>query len=59
MTRLEAGIERRRHRAGRAANDAEATTVTPHPASRSGRDDELQGALRDALDALQKLDARG
>lgn len=58
VERLEAGLARRRNGAARAANDAEtvASKVTPHPTTRAGRDRELQGALRDALDALHKLD---
>lgn len=58
IERLEAGIARRRRRA-ESANDRaqQPANVAPHPVADPARDGELQGALREALDALHKLNA--
>ncbi|MBC2778421.1 hypothetical protein [Parasphingopyxis marina] len=67
VTRLEAGLERRRAHKGGTAQAASQTespatspatsNVTPHPVAEPGNDREA--ALREALDALQKLTAKG
>jgi hypothetical protein len=55
VARLEAGLERRR---ARKAETAEAAgNVTPHPVAEPGN--HRDAALREALDALQKLTAEG
>jgi hypothetical protein len=59
VTRLEAGLVRRRaHKAGTTQAESRAeSNVTPHPVAEPGNDREA--ALREALDALQKLTAKG
>lgn len=57
VERLEAGLERRRARI--AAQRQAESNVTAHPVARPASEKDLDGALRDALDALQRLTARG